>query len=234
MTFSDTGNVKIRLSKLLSERGICSRREADVYIERGEVLVDGKVVSALGVKVSPDAQISLSPKAQEQQNSKITILLHKPVGYVSTQPEKGYKTAIDLLPPHLRNLNPAGRLDIESKGLLVFTEDGALAKKLIGENSSIEKEYLVRVAGKISEEKLRKLRFGLHLDGKPLKQAKVDQLESQLLRMILHEGKKRQIRRMCECVDLEVIGLKRVRIGRVRLRDLPEGKWRRLLPHEKF
>ncbi|NGX27429.1 MAG: 23S rRNA pseudouridine(2604) synthase [Chlamydiae bacterium] len=225
---------KVRLSKLLSERGVCSRREADRYIERGEVLVDGQVVSTLGIRVAPDAKIALASSAQKKQKSKVTILLNKPIGYVSTQPEKGYKEAVELLPLSYRNLNTAGRLDIDSKGLLVLTEDGVLVKKLIGENCQMEKEYLVRVEGTISKEKIAKLKTGLFLDDKPLKPAKIDQLETQVLRFILQEGKKRQIRRMCEQVNLKAIGLKRVRIGRIMLGDLPEGKWRFLKPNERF
>lgn len=224
----------IRLSKLMSLRGICSRREADSYIEKGQVLVDGASISTLGTKVSPTAKIELAKAAQTHQKQKVTILLNKPIGYVSTQPEKGYKAAFELLPVRYQGLNTAGRLDIDSKGLLVLTEDGVLAKQLIGENSLIEKEYLVRIDGSITESKMAKLRHGLSLDDKPLKPAKIDRLGDQILRFVLREGKKRQIRRMCELVDLSVIGLKRVRIGNIMLGDLAEGKWRFLKSHEQF
>jgi 23S rRNA pseudouridine2604 synthase len=127
---------------------------------------------------------------------------------------------------------PAGRLDIDSQGLIVYTQDGVLAKALIGENSPLEKEYLVRVEGRLSKEGLEKLNFGLELDGKPLKRAKVDWLNEDQLRFILKEGKKRQIRRMCEAVGLHVVGLKRVRIGQLMLGNLKEGQWRYLQPHE--
>lgn len=235
-----------RLSKILSERGICSRREADTYIEAGLISVDGSIVSTLGTKVSIDADIELLPRALEKQQSKVTILLNKPIGCVSTQPEKGYRPAIDLIipdnqvkggtfhPSHLHKLSVVGRLDIDSKGLLVFTQDGALAKSLIGPESEMEKEYLVRVEGHITHEGLEEIRSGLDLDGKSLKPVKLDILEPQLLRMILIEGKKRQIRRMCEYVGLRVVYLKRVRIGGVRLEDLPEGKWRYLRADESF
>jgi len=218
----------------MSEKGICSRREADRYIEKGEVLVNGEVVNILGTKVSSDATIRLIPSARKQQANKVTLILNKPVGYVSTQPEKGYKAAIDLLPSKYRKMSTAGRLDIESKGLLVFTDDGTVVKQIIGENAEMEKEYLVRVFGNITEGKLEKLRFGLSLDGKRLKRAQIDRLEDQVLRFVLKEGKKRQIRRMCEKVDLKVIGLKRVRVGKLRLGNLPEGKWRLLKPSESF
>ncbi len=239
----------IRLSKLMTERGLCSRREADVYIEAGQVLVDGQVISTLGTKVPVNAKIELTHQAQKTQQNKVTILLNKPLGYVSTQPEKGYPSAIDLIipenqvrgqgdrplqPNHLKKLAVAGRLDIDSKGLLIFTQDGAIVKKLIGPGSEIEKEYIVRVQGDITDEALRRLRYGLWLDEFKLKPAKVDLMPPDVLRFVLIEGKKRQIRRMCEIVGLYVAKLKRVRVGRVRLGDLPEGHWRYLKPHERF
>lgn len=234
----------IRLSKLMTERGICSRREADKYIEAGLVKVNGEVISVLGTKVSPNSKIELLPKAKKEQSKKVTILLNKPIGFVSSQPEKGYRDAIELLTPDnlfgenqpfsRMKMGVAGRLDIDSKGLLVFSQDGTVIKKLIGPDSSIEKEYLVRIKGVVTPDKLKLLRHGLSLDGKALKPAKIDQLDTQFLRFVLKEGKKRQIRRMCESVDLQVTELIRVRIGRVKLGKLPEGKWRFLLPHENF
>lgn len=221
----------------MATRGICSRREADRYIERGEVIVDGEVISTLGQKVSPDCQIELKRSAQKEQESKITILLNKPIGYVSTQPEKGYKEALELIteenlygpgrfnPRHLKKLAVVGRLDIDSKGLLLFTQDGTLAKKIIGENSDVEKEYLVRVDQEISDEALARLSFGLHLDGKALKRAKIKRMKPDLFSITLKEGKKRQIRRMCEIVGRSALWLKRIRIGNFELGDLPEGKW---------
>ncbi len=137
-------------------------------------------------------------------------------------------------PSDLENLAPAGRLDIDSQGLLVLTQDGRIAKQLIGVNSKIEKEYLVRVEGSLPKERLALLCFGLSLDGSPLKRAEVSWLNQDQLRFVLHEGKKRQIRRMCELVNLKVTGLKRVRSGRIKLGNLPEGKWRYLRAGEKF
>lgn len=239
----------IRLSKIMAERGLCSRREADAYIEAGQVVVNGEIVSTLGTKVPPDAKIELTKQAIKSQQSKVTILLNKPLGYVSTQPEKGYRSAIELITPqnqvrgegdrplqpgHLKKLAVAGRLDIDSKGLLVMTQDGAIVKKLIGPGSEIEKEYIVRVDGTITDDMLRRLRHGLWLDDVKLKPAKVDLMPPDVLRFVLIEGKKRQIRRMCEIVGLHVAKLKRVRVGRVRLGDLPEGRWRYLKPHERF
>ena len=133
-----------------------------------------------------------------------------------------------------RGLAPAGRLDIDSTGMLVLTQDGRIARLLIGENSPIEKEYLVRVEGKLPPEALKLLNYGLSLDGQPLKPAKVSWQNEDQLRFVLREGKKRQIRRMCELVGLKVIGLKRIRMGRINLGHLPLGQWRSLAPWEKF
>ncbi|HEX2531477.1 MAG TPA: pseudouridine synthase [Burkholderiaceae bacterium] len=244
----------LRLSKRMSELGLCSRREADEWIARGWVRVDGVVVSELGSKILPHQRITVERQAAVQQARRVTILLNKPVGYVSGQAEDGYKPAVVLInagsrwqndtaatqfhPSQLRNLVPAGRLDIDSVGLLVLTQDGRIAKQLIGENSGIEKEYLVRVqytkSGKLPDTDLQRLNHGLSLDGKKLLPAKVRWQNEDQLRFILREGKKRQIRRMCDAVGLKVLGLKRVRIGRVTLGDLPPGQWRYLGPEEKF
>lgn len=241
---------KIRVSKLMSEQGICSRREADSYIERGWVLVDGVPVTELGTRVFPNQRITLAKAAQSRQEASVTILLNKPIGFVSGQAEQGYRPAITLItsqahfkgdrspqrfsPAHLKGLAPAGRLDIDSTGLLILTQDGRIAKQLIGESSGIDKEYLVRVEGALSADGLAKLNFGLNLDGAALKRAQVTWQNKDQLRFILHEGKKRQIRRMCELVGLKVTGLKRVRIGKVALGDLPQGNWRYLRGDERF
>jgi 23S rRNA pseudouridine2604 synthase len=241
---------KVRISKLMSERGLCSRREADAYIERGLVRVDGEIVAELGARAFPNQVITLERAARAQQTSRVTILINKPIGYVSGQAEQGYQPAVVLVTPHtraandrapqrfdrshLRGLAVAGRLDIDSTGLLVLTQDGRIAKQLVGEDSDIEKEYLVRVQGRLGENGMALLNHGLSLDGKALRQAKVGWQNQDQLRFILREGKKRQIRRMCELVGLKVIGLKRVRIGRVALADLPMGQWRYLREDERF
>jgi 23S rRNA pseudouridine2604 synthase len=249
----------LRLAKRMSELGLCSRREADEWIEKGWVYVDGERIDTLGAKITPNQKIEIDPAARAAQARLVTILLHKPVGYVSGQAEDGYEPAVVLVtgenhwdgdrsglrfaPLHLRALAPAGRLDIDSTGLLVLTQDGRIAKQLIGEQSDIDKEYLVRVAyGDIETdidqhfppENLAKLRHGLSLDDVPLKPAMVSWQNGEQLRFVLREGKKRQIRRMCELVGLKVVGLKRVRMGRVLLGALPQGQWRYMTPDETF
>jgi len=230
----------------MSQRGLCSRREADRYIERGWVQVDGQVVSELGSRIYPEQHITLDLRARQQQRKLKTVLLHKPVGYVSGQPEDNHKPAVKLIIPGNRflqaeqpyqplpGLAPAGRLDIDSSGLLVLTQDGRIAKQLIGAGNTIDKEYLVRVSGRVDPSTLKTLRCGLTLDGRPLLTAKVRVLQPGLLQFILHEGRKRQIRRMCQEVGLQVTQLKRVRIGKVVLGNLPQGCWRLLKNNESF
>ena len=250
----------VRLNKRMAELGICSRREADDWIIKGWVRVDGKP-AVMGQPVALTARIEVDRQAEQQQRQQVTILINKPVGYVSGQAEDGHEPAVVLVQPHnrwrecnsrmrwgheqLRGLAPAGRLDIDSIGLLVLTQDGRVARQLIGEDSLMEKEYLVRVSlgvgGESSNvqavfpaEKLALLNHGLNLDGQPLRPAQVSWQNPEQLRFVLTEGKKRQIRRMCEQVGLKVVGLKRVRIGRVMLGNLPVGQWRYLAPHERF
>ncbi len=259
----------MRLNKRLAEEGQCSRREADEWIDQGWVLVNGKV-ARVGQMVLPEDQVEVSSKAQQRQSRQVTILIHKPVGYVSGQAEDGYENAAVLVKPenlwraapgseqapkwhatHGKGLAPAGRLDIDSTGLLVLTQDGRVARTLIGEDSDVEKEYLVRVhwapngprgdgvvetdvQAVFPEDQLALLRHGLSLDEQPLKPAQVEWQNPEQLRFVLKEGKKRQIRRMCEQVGLHVVGLKRIRMGKVVLGNLPVGQWRYLGPNEQF
>ncbi len=272
-----TGTGTSRLNKRMAELGMASRREADDWIGRGWVKVNGQVAE-MGMQVAPDARIEVAKQAQGQQANQVTILLNKPMGIVSGQAEDGHQPAITLIQPQnrwaednarfffhprqLQSLVPAGRLDIDSIGLLVLTQDGRVARQLIGEDSVMEKEYLVRVAtlghgdsagggdslaaihendpvttnvqAVFPQAMLERLRHGLSLDGQALKPAKVVWQNPEQLRVVLTEGKKRQIRRMCELVGLKVVGLKRVRIGKVMLGHLPLGQWRYLAPHETF
>ena len=279
----------MRLNKRMAELGLASRREADDWIGKGWVKVNG-VVAEMGMQVTPDVKIEIDKHATGAQAKQVTVLINKPLGLVSGQAEDGHEPAITLVQPQnrwaednarfffhpsqLKSLVPAGRLDIDSTGLLVLTQDGRVARQLIGEDAVMEKEYLVRVIytgvlnaaaatsaaatyaarpvpsqlsridddDPISQDvqsvfppdKLALLRHGLSLDGQALKHAKVEWQNPEQLRFVLHEGKKRQIRRMCEQVGLKVVGLKRVRIGKVMLGNLPVGQWRYLAPHERF
>ncbi len=239
----------VRISKLMAQRGICSRREADDYIAKGWVLLDGEPVTELGSKALPHQKITLKRAAQQNQAERLTIVLNKPIGYVSGQAEDGYRPAASLIRDathwagdrdrrapserDLRSLAPAGRLDIDSTGLLVLTQDGRIARQLVSADSQVDKEYLVRVSGKLDERGLALLNHGLSLDGKALKPAQVRWQNADQLQFVLREGRKRQIRRMCELVGLKVVGLKRVRIGRLMLGDLPVGQWRHLGRHER-
>ncbi len=258
--------MSMRLNKRLAELGLCSRREADDWIARGWVRVNGQP-AVLGQLVGEADRVEVAPPARAQQRQQVTILLHKPVGYVSGQPEDGHPSAATLIrpqtrwredrsprrfePAHTRGLAPAGRLDIDSTGLLVLTQDGRVAKAIVGERSAVDKEYLVRVQwaphgpkgpGVVAQnvqaafpaQALARLRHGLVLDGVPLRPAQVEWINPEQLRFVLTEGRKRQIRRMCELVGLHVVGLKRVRIGRVALGALPPGQWRYLGEHERF
>jgi 23S rRNA pseudouridine2604 synthase len=243
----------IRVNKLMTERGLASRREADEWIAAGFVRVDG-AVAQLGQRVAPAAVINIDERARQEQQRRVTVLLHKPVGWVSGQAEDGYEPAVVLVtaanqwdgdrsgirfnPGHLRHLAPAGRLDIDSTGLLVLTQDGRIARHLIGDETRVEKEYLVRVerfdGAPVQSTDLGPLRHGLELDGVALRPAQASWQNEQQLRIVLREGRKRQIRRMCELVGLKVLALKRVRIGSVPLGPLPEGRWRYLRDDERF
>lgn len=239
----------IRISKYLADKGLCSRREADHYIEKGWVTVNGVRVT-LGQRILPTDKVQLARQATVAQESRVTIIINKPMGFVSGQAEDGYEPAVSLVTAenqwdeaefqqdfnfkHLRGLAPAGRLDIDSVGLLVLTQDGRVAKQLIGEDSDVDKEYLVRVEGELIENGLALLNHGLELDGVPLRPAQVSWQNDEQLMFVLREGKKRQIRRMCELVGLKVVGLKRVRIGNITLGHLPTGKWRYVSPDEGF
>ena len=234
----------------MAAQGLCSRREADGYIERGLVFVDGERVTELGTRIFPGQRITLARAASDEQGARVTILLNKPIGYVSGQPEPGYKPAVSLITAASRcaddrsaaalssvalaRARPAGRLDIDSQGLLVLTQDGRIARQLIGDASRMEKEYLVRVQGRLDARGLALLNHGLSLDGAALEPAEVRWQNRDQLRFVLREGKKRQIRRMCELLGLTVVGLKRVRIGNVKLGALQPGEWRYLHPDERF
>ncbi len=246
MAFSRTydGEEPVRINKWLGQTGVCSRREADALIADGLVSVDGEVVTDAGRKLESGQTLTLNDRATAALAEGVTIVMHKPMGYVSGQPEPNKLPAVRLVTDNNRvgdgvtpadevSLPPIGRLDEDSRGLLLLSSDGVVAKAVIGPQSDLDKEYLVRVTGDITEKKLKILRHGLMLDGRQLRPAYVSRMESFRLKFILREGRNRQIRRMCEMVDLEVVDLIRVRIGPLKLDNLPEGKWRLLTPEER-
>lgn len=233
-----------RINKWLGQSGVCSRREADALIADGLVSIDGETVTDAGRRIEAGQTLTLADRATEALAAGMTLILHKPVGYVSGQPEPGKTPAVRLLTAETRvgegavpamdaSLPPIGRLDEDSRGMLLLSSDGVVAKAVIGPQSELDKEYRVRVTGEVTDRALKLLRHGLMLDGRVLKRAEVVQLDSDRLKITLREGRNRQIRRMCEMVGLRVVDLKRVRIGPLSLGDLPEGRWRHLTPSER-
>ena len=234
-----------RVNRWLAQSGVCSRREADALIAEGLVSIDGARVDDAGRKIAPGQTLALCDRAAEGLAARVTAVLNKPVGFVSGQPEPGHTPAVRLVtadrltgpgeaPARDAALPPLGRLDEDSRGLLLLSDDGVLAKAVVGPASQLDKEYLVRVGGTLTRDKLELLRHGLELDGRALRPAKVALLADEAtLRITLSEGRNRQIRRMCEAVRLWVLDLHRVRIGPLRLGDLPEGRWRMLTPQER-
>ena len=234
-----------RVNKWLAQSGVCSRREAEALIGEGLVTIDGEPVADPGRKILPGQTLVLADKAESKLQGQMSILLHKPRGIVSAHPEPGQTPAVRLItrdrlwgplapvPGAEDNLAPLGRLDMESRGLLILSQDGVLAKALIGPSSGLEKEYRVFVMGDVTDEKLSVLRHGLELDDRKLRPAEVDLIADQRLRFVLKEGRNRQIRRMCELVELKVVDLFRVRVGGLTLGDMPEGRWRHLTQEER-
>jgi 23S rRNA pseudouridine2604 synthase len=235
-----------RVNRWLAHNGVCSRREAEGLIARGLVSIDGETVQEAGRKIERGQTLILADEAGASATGPLTVVMNKPVGFVSGQPEPDQVPAIRLVTaaalwgefggaipgPHAR-LPPIGRLDKDSRGLLILSEDGVVAKAVIGPTSQVDKEYLVRVTGALNNRKIRILRHGLRLDGRDLKPARVDVVEGHLLRFTLKEGRNRQIRRMCERVELEVADLQRIRVGPIVLGELPEGRWRPMSAAER-
>jgi len=234
-----------RVNRWLAQSGVCSRREAEALISQGLVSIDGEPVADLGRKIAPGQTLVLADAAQLRLENALTVLLHKPRGVVSAQPEPGQTPAIRLLtrealvgessiiPARDSKLAPVGRLDLDSRGLLLLSDDGVVAKAVIGPDAELEKEYRVAVIGEISEAKLALLRHGLELDGRRLRPAEVSIISDQRLSIVLREGRNRQIRRMCDLVGLKVVDLFRVRVGALWLGTLPEGRWRVLTAEER-
>lgn len=234
-----------RVNRWLAHNGVCSRREAEALIAAGRVSIDGEAVADAGRKIARGQTLTVADAGEAAGPGPLTIVLHKPRGVVSAQPEPGQVPAIRLLtrealvgespliPDRDTRLAPLGRLDMDSRGLLILSDDGVVAKAVIGPASEVEKEYRVFVNAPLTERAIGLLRHGLELDGRRLKPAEVTQIAEQRLQIVLREGRNRQIRRMCDLVGLKVVDLFRVRVGPVSLGDLPERRWRVLTPHER-
>ncbi len=221
-----------RLQKILSAAGVCSRRQAEEYLLGGRVTVNGKV-AGLGDKADPDVDaVAVDGKPIAKPEALTYLMLHKPRGYITTlSDEKGRPTVADLVRDCPARVWPVGRLDWDSEGLLLLTNDGELTNRLIHPSHEVEKEYIVTVSGDV-DAAVPILEGYMELDGAPLAPARVRVLGTDRLSIVIHEGKNRQVRRMCALAGLEVTRLKRVREGPLELGTLPRGTWRELTQAE--
>ncbi len=224
---------KIRIQKYIADCGAMSRRKAESEIEKGNVTVNGRAAQ-IGQKIDPEGDIVafLGKEILPETERKIYIKLNKPRGYVATMSdEKGRKCVADLVQDIPARVYPIGRLDLDSEGLLLMTNDGALANAVMHPRSEIEKVYIVKVRSIPSEEQMQRLNRPMTLDGYTIRPCRVsfaDPMQQMKLRFILKEGRNRQIRKMCEQVGLEVARLKRVAEGRIQLGQLRSGAWQEL------
>ena len=228
----------MRINKFLAECGVASRRACDKLIEEGKVLVNGKR-AGLGDDVSERDEISVDGEIVRRKQTHSYFLMNKPKGYVCTvKDDKDRKTVMSLLPDDAGRVYPVGRLDYDTEGLLLFTDDGDLAFRLTHPKNEIPKTYLVRIEGSIGEKELNRLRSGVELDGKLTGKSKVKVVETDKqftkLHVTINEGRNRQVRRMFEAVGKQVDFLKRIRIGDLGLGSLERGKVRRLTDAEVF
>jgi len=227
-----------RLQKILSRAGVASRREAETIITAGRVAVNGAVVTELGSKADPDKdRITLDGKPVRPKTERVYLLLYKPAGYVTTLKDpEGRPTVTDLLKGVGERVYPVGRLDYNTEGLLLLTNDGDWANRLAHPRHEVEKEYLVKVRGRVTPDQVRRLADGVELDDGTTAPARVrivhESERNSRLTITIHEGRYRQVRRMCEAVNLAVASLKRTRYGFLDLGDLRPGECRRLTPQE--
>lgn len=225
----------IRLNKYIAECGICSRRKADILIESGKVLVNDIVIKDLGVKIDDTKdQVKVDGKTISKEDKFVYIMLNKPKGYVTTNSEQfGRKSVLDLIDTDYR-IFPIGRLDMNTEGLLLLTNDGEFANKLMHPKNKVEKTYIANVKGNITKEKTEHLINGVDIGGYITKPAKVRIIskDNNEIEIKISEGKNRQVRKMCEAVGLKVINLKRTSIGKLNLGNLKIGEYRYLNKNE--
>lgn len=223
----------IRIEKYLSEMGIASRRESQALIKAGQILLNGKKVTETGIKINPEKdQVELAKGAERTMSDKLTVLVYKPRGVISAKDGDGEKTVFDAF-PHFRKLNTVGRLDKESEGLLLLSNDGLVTKAVTGKDKDIEKEYEVTVREDVLPWMMEKFESGVKIEGgyitKPAKAKKVDK---HTFRITLIEGKKHQIRRMSNAVHLTIKSLKRIRIGDLKIGNMKPGHFKKLTPDQ--
>lgn len=231
---------ELRLQKFLANAGVCSRRKAEEYILDGKVKVNGKVVNELGIKVNPDKdEIIFESKIIRLQNNMVYILLNKPIGYVTTVKEQFNRpTVIDLLNGVKEKVLPVGRLDMYTSGALILTNDGDFIYQVTHPKYEIEKTYQATVKGIVTKEDIKKLENGVEIDDYISGKAKVKILkidkENNIsrLKITIHEGKNREVRKMCSAIGKNVIALHRSKIENIDLKDLKIGQWRYLTSNE--
>jgi pseudouridine synthase len=227
----------IRLQKYLADCGVASRRKAEEYILSGLVTVNGKPVTELGVKIDPSLDAVDYNGKPVSQEKKAYVMLHKPEGYVSTAADEHNRPTVAMLVSDVpARLSPVGRLDYSTSGLILLTNDGDLLYRLTHPKHEIAKTYIVRVAGVPDSDSLRKLRDGVLVDERITAPAKVTLVKSDgintSLRITIHEGRNRQVRKMCAAIGHDVLYLKRISTGKLALGDLPKGQWRYLTGDE--
>jgi 23S rRNA pseudouridine2605 synthase len=228
---------KMRLQKYMAYGGIASRRKCEEIIAQGRVTVNGVTVTEPGTVVSPDDVVKVDGKAVAIKNEKIYIILNKPSGYITTvSDDRNRKTVMDLVKGAGERLYPVGRLDKDTEGLLLFTNDGDFHLYMTHPSKEVDKEYIAKIDGRITEETKKRFKQGFHIDGSMTAPAEIfedsQQGDSSFVRIIIHEGKKRQVKRMLHECGFRTLYLKRIRIGSVLLGDLPKGKWRHLTKQE--
>ena len=224
--------VEIRLNKYISETGICSRREADKLIEAGKVKIDG-LVATMGTKVSKGQIVTVNGRKVSKEEELVYIALNKPVGITCTTEKKIKGNIVDFI-GHEKRIFPIGRLDKDSQGLILLTNDGDIVNKILRAGNSHEKEYIVNVNNPINKEFVEKMSSGIGILGTITKDCYVKKEGLRSFRIILTEGMNRQIRRMCEALGYEVTTLKRVRIMNITLGELKIGQWRELKAKELY
>ena len=222
-----------RLNKYIASCGICSRRKADELIEAGKVKVNDQIVTNLGMQVSDTDVVKVEDKVISKEEKKVYIVLNKPKGYVTTNKEQfNRKSVIDLIHEDVR-VYPVGRLDMYTEGLLILTNDGEFSNKLMHPRNKIKKTYVVTTDTNVTKEQIENLKNGVDIGDYFTKPAKVKIVGNNKVEIIISEGKNRQVRRMCESVGINLLNLRRTKVGKIDLGTLQTGKYRYLTEEEK-